>query len=211
MINVINPYLCIIFANTKQDVEKIYSYLLNRKSNVGMLHKDLDPRERKQVFNKLNRNEFKFLVASDLASRGLDIDGVSDVISYGLPKEDIWYLHRSGRTGRGKYCGNSYVIYDKKYDNQISRLNKKVNWIYYLLNNNQLIQQNISIKYKKQNLDIETKKEINKLYNRKNLKVKPGYKKKLKTKVFKLKQKAKRKYLDEKYKKIRIENYKKGH
>lgn len=58
--------------------------------------------------------------------------------------------------------------------------------------------------------DLETKKEISKLYNKKNLRVKPGYKKKLKNKIFKLKQKNKRKYLDEKYKKILIEKYKRG-
>ncbi|MCQ3914902.1 MAG: C-terminal helicase domain-containing protein [Mycoplasmoidaceae bacterium] len=81
--------MCIIFANTKQDVEKIYSMLLAKGLEVGMLHKDMETRDRKQMFSKLNRNQFKYLVATDLASRGLDIDGVSDVISFGLPKEDI--------------------------------------------------------------------------------------------------------------------------
>lgn len=60
------------------------------------------------------------------------------------------------------------------------------------------------------NEDFKTKKEISKLYNKKNLRVKPGYKKKLKMKIFKLKQKSKRKYLDERYKKIQREKYKQG-
>ncbi|MCQ3907872.1 MAG: DEAD/DEAH box helicase [Mycoplasmoidaceae bacterium] len=89
LLKTINPYLCIIFANTKEGVETIYSLLLKEHDDVGMLHKDMETRERKQVFSKLNNNEFKYLVATDLASRGLDIDGVSDVISFGLPKEDI--------------------------------------------------------------------------------------------------------------------------
>ncbi|MCQ3908901.1 MAG: DEAD/DEAH box helicase [Mycoplasmoidaceae bacterium] len=89
LIDIINPYICIVFANTKQEVEKIYSMLLAKGLEVGMLHKDMETRDRKQMFSKLNNNEFKYLVATDLASRGLDIDGVSEVISFGLPKEDI--------------------------------------------------------------------------------------------------------------------------
>lgn len=208
LLEVINPYMCIIFANTKQDVEKIYSSLLSKGLSVGMLHKDMETRERKQMFSKLNRNEFKYLVATDLASRGLDIDGVSDVISFGLPKEDIWYLHRAGRTGRGKYSGNSYLIYDKKYDHQLARLESKINWTYYLLSNNKLIEKKIYIHKSKPIVDLEMKKEISKLYNKKNQKVKPGYKKKLKMQIFKMKQKAKRKYIEEKYNKLRKESYK---
>ncbi|MCQ2956972.1 MAG: DEAD/DEAH box helicase [Mycoplasmoidaceae bacterium] len=89
LLKVINPYLCIIFANTRPEVERIYSFLLEQGLSVGMLHKDMETRARKQMFSKLNHNEFKYLVATDIASRGLDIDGVSDVISFGLPKEDI--------------------------------------------------------------------------------------------------------------------------
>lgn len=208
LLEVINPYMCIIFANTKQDVEKIYSMLLAKGLEVGMLHKDMETRDRKQVFSKLNRNQFKYLVATDLASRGLDIDGVSDVISFGLPKEDIWYLHRAGRTGRGKYSGNSYLIYDKKYDHQLARLETKIQWTYYLLSNNQLIEKKLHLHKTKPIVDLAMKKEISKLYNKKNQKVKPGYKKKLKQQIYKMKQKAKRKYLEEKYNKIRKESYK---
>ncbi|MCQ3907873.1 MAG: hypothetical protein MJ219_04060 [Mycoplasmoidaceae bacterium] len=58
-------------------------------------------------------------------------------------------------------------------------------------------------------VDIEMQKEISKLYNKRNQRVKPGYKKKIKDKIFKMQQKAKRKYLEEKFNRIRKENYKK--
>lgn len=64
--------------------------------------------------------------------------------------------------------------------------------------------------HKKHFVDLGTQKEIAKLYNKKNKKVKPCYKKKLKNKIFKLKQKAKRKYLDQRYRRIRQEQYKRG-
>lgn len=210
LLQVINPYMCIIFANTKDEVEKIYSNLLEKGLEVGMLHKDIPTRQRKQVFSKLNNNQYKYLVATDLASRGLNIDGVSDVISFSLPKEDIWYLHRSGRTGRGKYKGNSYVIYDKKHDYQLAKLEQKVSWAYYLLDNNKLIEKKLYVHKTKPIVDLAMKKEISKLYSKKNLKVKPGYKKKLKQQIYKIKQKAKRKYIEKKYNKLKIESYKKG-
>jgi len=210
LLKIINPYVCIIFANTKKEVENIYSYMLNANYNVAMLHKDLNPRERKQVFNGVRNNQFKYLVATDLASRGLDIDGVSDVISFGLPKEDIWYLHRAGRTGRGKYNGSSYVIYDKNYANNINHLARKINWVYYLLKDGKLIEKAIKIKSKPRIVDVEMKKEISKLYTNKATKVKPGYKKKIKKQIYKMQQAKKHAYLEEKYNKMRKESYRKG-
>jgi ATP-dependent RNA helicase CshB len=57
--------------------------------NVAMLHKDLTTRQRKNIFNNLNKNKYQYLVATDLASRGIDINGADIVISLGLPQEDI--------------------------------------------------------------------------------------------------------------------------
>ncbi|GHU50852.1 hypothetical protein FACS189459_5500 [Bacilli bacterium] len=63
--------------------------MLNKHIKVGVMHKDISSRERKNTFNSANKGEYKYLVATDLASRGIDIDGVDCVISYGLPNDDI--------------------------------------------------------------------------------------------------------------------------
>lgn len=213
LIGIINPYMCIIFANTKQEVKKIYLWLETVKKSVAILHNDLDDRTRKNIFKQLKNNRYKYLVATDLASRGIDLEGVSDIISYDLPKDDLWYLHRSGRTGRKNYHGNSYVIYSKAIDKHITRLSSKsISWRYYLLANNQLINKEKNPHFKKNwlNNDPIWKMQINKLYNNKTKRVKPGYKKKLKRQIFKLKQKAKRKYLDNKYRNILIQRSKNG-
>ena len=205
LIDVINPYMCIIFANTKQEVKKIYLWLKTIKKSVAILHNNLDDRTRKNIFKSLKNNRYKYLVATDLASRGIDLEGVSDIISFNLPKDDLWYLHRSGRTGRKNYHGNSYVIYNKAIDKQIARLSSKsISWKYYLLANNQLINKDKHPHFKQNwlNNDPIWKMQINKLYNNKAKRVKPGYKKKLKQQIFKLKQKAKHKYIDNKYKNI---------
>ncbi|GHU27610.1 hypothetical protein FACS1894152_4450 [Bacilli bacterium] len=85
----INPYFCIVFANTKNIGNMLYEQLLNRNVNVGLLHKDLSTRQRKNVYKDLQDNRYQYLVATDLASRGLDIEGADIVISYDLPDDDI--------------------------------------------------------------------------------------------------------------------------
>lgn len=202
LLKIIKPYFTIIFSNRQNEAIEIYQEMLAKKYNVALLHKDIDSRERKNIFKDIQNNKYQYLVATDLASRGIDIDGVSDVISYNLPQDDIWYLHRSGRTGRQKYLGNSYVIYSKNNDHQLTRLqSKNINWNYLLIENNQLVEKKIKLKKKITNIDQNLKKEISKIYSS-NAKVKPGYKKKRKEEVAKLKQKAKRKYIDQKMKEV---------
>ncbi|MEG1009506.1 MAG: helicase-related protein [Clostridia bacterium] len=82
LIEKINPYFCIIFSNTKKDVEMIFNILYKKyKSDVIMLHGDMNARERKNTFKIIQTKNARFLVATDLASRGIDIDGASDIIS----------------------------------------------------------------------------------------------------------------------------------
>ncbi|MCB5496319.1 helicase-related protein, partial [Mediterraneibacter gnavus] len=66
---------------------------------VGEIHGDLEPRESKQMMRRIQNNEYKFIVATDIAARGIDIDGVSHVINMEFPKEPDFYIHRSGRCG----------------------------------------------------------------------------------------------------------------
>ena len=77
----IKPYLCIIFANTKKEVEAIYQYLIQQNKNVCILHGSLLQRERKNNYRDIKNNKFQYAAASDIASRGLDIDGVSHIIN----------------------------------------------------------------------------------------------------------------------------------
>jgi ATP-dependent RNA helicase CshB len=85
----INPYMCIIFTNTKKIANELYEKLLNNNINVTLLHKDLSTRQRKNIYREITKGHFQYLVATDLAARGLDINGVDTVISYGLPEEDV--------------------------------------------------------------------------------------------------------------------------
>lgn len=76
----IDPYICIIFANKRTEVSKITRQLREDGYKVGEIHGDLEPRERKKMMRQINNNEYQYIVATDIAARGIDIDGVSHVI-----------------------------------------------------------------------------------------------------------------------------------
>lgn len=195
----INPYFCIVFCNTKNEVNKIYEMFISNGLNAGMIHKDLSINERKKTFKEVNKNKYQYLIATDLVSRGLDITGADVVISYSMPKDDVWYIHRVGRCGRNNTNGTSFVIYNKQYDQQINRLSRKnIKWNFLLINkNNELINKNLRLRINsKPKFDSKTNAEIQKIIRVNSKKVKPGYKKKIKQQINKIKQKKKHEYIE---------------
>lgn len=211
IINSINPFLCLIFVNQKEEVKNIVNIL--RKNNitrVGEIHGDLQPRTRMTMLKKIKNHEYNYVIATDVASRGVDIEGVSHVISIDLPKDLSYYVHRSGRTGRNKLTGISYVIFNAKNKDKIDELTKKgIEFEIQKLVDNQLIDITVKKQTKKtsyKELDPESKKIISKYQNKK---VKPGYRKKRKQELEKVKSKIRRKHIKESIEKIKKEKYKK--
>ena len=121
----INPYLCIVFVNKKENVAGVSSVLSQEGYLVGTIHGDLTPRERKRVLTDAANLKYQYIVATDLAARGIDIPGVSHIINYELPRDYEFYLHRSGRTGRMYNDGIVYSIYEDIDDEYLNNLNKK--------------------------------------------------------------------------------------
>lgn len=119
-----NPYLAMIFANTKKTVDFLVDALAKKGIKAAKIHGDLSPRERKKVMKQIHNLEFQYIVATDLASRGIDIEGVSHVIHYELPRDLNFFIHRTGRTGRGKYSGISTVIYQTQDLPILSKIEK---------------------------------------------------------------------------------------
>ena len=208
IINQINPYICLIFTNTKKQADYIYKLLLEQNRSVINLHGGLKTRERKNNFKNINNNKYQYIVCSDLASRGLDIKGVSHVINYNLVDDPIWYIHRAGRTGRGKYEGESYILYSNDEYKIVSELDKKIKFNNCIIKNNRLVfvQKNI---YKKPQINFEQEKEIKAYIKLSKKEIKPNYKKKMKKDILKIKKKYKRKYIDDKMNANRLLSYKK--
>lgn len=206
----INPYVCLIFASKKTDVVKIYNKLNGAGISVGMLHGDLESRERKQIYKRILNEEFTYVVCSDIASRGLDINSVTHIINVDFPKEKEYFFHRAGRTGRMYQTGVCYILYNEKEKKNIKDLKENSG----LVIEEVVIKNNTIMPFKKrekkltkneENLNNEIKKVVSKT---KSKEVKPNYKKKVKEAVAKVKSKHKRQIIKEDIKKRQQERAK---
>ncbi|MCF0114248.1 MAG: DEAD/DEAH box helicase, partial [Erysipelotrichaceae bacterium] len=102
------PYVCLIFANTRNEASEIAQFLRDHDTKVVEIHGGLEARERKQAMKQLENLQTPYVVASDVASRGLDIEGITHVVSCGFPSELEFYIHRAGRTGRAGREGTCF-------------------------------------------------------------------------------------------------------
>ncbi|HHU06959.1 MAG TPA: DEAD/DEAH box helicase [Clostridiaceae bacterium] len=94
----------IVFVNTKQSADMVAKKLRDKKINAAAIHGDIRQNHRERVLSKFRKGNLHVLVATDVASRGLDIDDVDVIFNYDLPLENENYIHRIGRTGRaGKH------------------------------------------------------------------------------------------------------------
>ncbi len=100
MVEIENPTAAIVFANTRADSQLVTAVLNRNGYDAELLNGDLPQKERERVMAKVKRGEVRFMVATDIAARGIDISDLSHVINYSLPEDPAVYLHRVGRTGR---------------------------------------------------------------------------------------------------------------
>ena len=202
------PYVCLIFANSKDEADETYEYLTEKGVKALLLHGGLDSRSRQKAIKDLQAKKYSYVVASDVASRGIDIDGISHVISMGLPKQLQFYMHRAGRTGRNEKDGTCYLLYKESDLDAIRVLNKKgVNFLAKEYKRGSWKEANNPTAKKQVKADVEEKAIVKSLY-RKNEKVKPNYKKKKNAQVEKIKRKKRREFIQSKIKEERLERYK---
>ncbi|MCM3705172.1 MULTISPECIES: DEAD/DEAH box helicase [Cytobacillus] len=189
----LNPYLAIVFTNTKKKADEVADGLISKGLKVGRIHGDLNPRERKKMMKQILDLEFQYIVATDLAARGIDIQGISHVINYELPTDLDFYIHRVGRTARAGFSGIAITVYEISNEDALNRLEKmgiefrhkdlqKGEW-------KDLDNRNKRKTRQKQTDDID-KKAASLVKKPKN--VKPGYKKKMKWEMDKIKKRERR-------------------
>ncbi|MBQ1248475.1 MAG: DEAD/DEAH box helicase [Selenomonadales bacterium] len=110
LINESQPYLAIVFCHTKARAEMVGDALLQRGYAVDTLHGDLSQARRLQVMRNFSKAKLQILVATDIASRGLDVEGVTHVFNYDIPRDTESYIHRIGRTGRAGQLGEAVTF-----------------------------------------------------------------------------------------------------
>ncbi|GGM24521.1 ATP-dependent RNA helicase DbpA [Paraliobacillus quinghaiensis] len=105
-----NTESCIIFCNTKEHVETVYAELEAEGYSCEKLHGGLEQVDRFAVMEGFKKGNFRYLIATDVAARGIDVDNITLIINYDIPLEKESYVHRTGRTGRAGSTGKAITF-----------------------------------------------------------------------------------------------------
>lgn len=108
------PFLAIIFCRTKIRASKLHDALIANGYESDELHSDLSQSKRERAMKRFREAKTQFLVATDVAARGLDVEGVTHVYNYDIPQDVESYVHRIGRTGRAGGDGVAFTLIDPK-------------------------------------------------------------------------------------------------
>ncbi len=212
-INLKNPYLLFVFGNSKTEAKKIYEFLSENKFKCGFISGELEKRERRSMLRRIKNDQYRIVVGTDLAARGIDVEDVSDVLNFNIPNNLEYYYHRAGRTGRIGKSGYCYSFYDNDNLNlPLKLINEGLEVEYLKFNNGELVKDiplNKDIKKKKSNVNSDLEREIKKAkFMAMGKKVKPGYKKKVKQAIDKVKRKHRREVIKKDIRRQRVERYK---
>ena len=190
----LQPYLAMIFVNTKTRADELHSYLTAQGLKVAKIHGDIAPRERKRIMNQVKNLDFEYIVATDLAARGIDIEGVSHVINDAIPQDLSFFVHRVGRTGRNGLPGTAITLYQPSDDSNIRELEKLgIHFIPKMIKNGEFqdtYDRDRRVNREKTQEKLDT--EMIGLVKKKKKKIKPGYKKKIQWAVNEKRRKTKR-------------------
>lgn len=121
-----DPEKAIIFCRTKKETDRLAEYLSGQGYKVEALHGDMEQWDRQKTMKGFRKNEYEILVATDVASRGLDVRGVSHIFNYHIPFESESYVHRIGRTGRAKRNGIAMMLVTPHELRELKRIQKDV-------------------------------------------------------------------------------------
>ncbi|UII54222.1 DEAD/DEAH box helicase [Cytobacillus spongiae] len=121
------PFLSVIFCRTKRRVTKLHGVLKNHGFTCDELHGDLSQAKREQVMKRFRDADIQLLIATDVAARGLDVEGVTHVYNYDIPLDGESYIHRIGRTGRAGTKGMAITLYTSEDRATLDLIEKEIN------------------------------------------------------------------------------------
>jgi ATP-dependent RNA helicase DeaD len=114
----------IIFCNSRVNAERLYLKLKNKQVGVDLVHGGMEQSKRSSVIRRLRNRQVRFMIATDLAGRGLDFTHVSHVINYDFPRSPVIYTHRTGRAGRMGREGTAITLVTHRDLGAVKRLTK---------------------------------------------------------------------------------------
>lgn len=176
------PYLALVFANTKERADELTNYLRSQGLKVAKVHGGIQPRQRKRIMRKIQNLDYQFVVATDLAARGIDIEGVSHVINDDIPEDLEFFVHRVGRTGRNGMKGTAITLYEPSEEKLIDELESMgVHFVPKAVKNGEIVDSyDRNRREKRQTRKESMDPKLRGFVKKEKKKRKPGYKKKIK-------------------------------
>lgn len=120
------PYLAIVFCSSKGRANAVNEALKEEGIDCDALHGELSQAKRENVLKRFREAKLQVLVATDIAARGLDIEGVTHVFNYDVPQDVEWYVHRIGRTGRAGESGVAVTLATPRDKMRLAKLESKI-------------------------------------------------------------------------------------
>ncbi|HDK7168617.1 TPA: DEAD/DEAH box helicase [Clostridium botulinum] len=121
-----NPFMAIIFCRTKRRVDNLEEDLYKKGYNCEKLHGSITQPKRERIMRSFKNLEIQYLIATDVAARGLDITGVTHVFNYDIPENAESYIHRIGRTGRAGEKGYTFLFVAPKDEATLGTIEKEI-------------------------------------------------------------------------------------
>ena len=176
------PYLALVFANTKERADELTNYLRSQVLKVAKVHGGIQPRQRKRIMREIQNLDYQFVVATDLAARGIDIEGVSHVINDDIPEDLEFFVHRVGRTGRNGMKGTAITLYEPSEEKLIDELESMgVHFVPKAVKNGEIVDSyDRNRREKRQTRKESMDPKLRGFVKKEKKKRKPGYKKKIK-------------------------------
>ena len=129
LIDVSSDFYGIVFCNTKREVDDVSEKLIQKGYSAEALHGDLSQQQRNRVLAKFKSRGSTILFATDVASRGIDIQDLTYVVNFGLPQDLEAYVHRIGRTGRAGKTGTAITLIPSSDFYKLRRIEKALNFV----------------------------------------------------------------------------------
>ena len=121
-----NPYMAIIFCRTKRRVEDLYAAMQQKGYNCIRLHSDILQSKRERMMKNFRSGDIQYLIATDVAARGIDVSGITHIYNYDCPETPESYVHRIGRTGRAGENGYTCLFVAPKNVEELMAIEKQL-------------------------------------------------------------------------------------
>lgn len=121
-----NPFMAIIFCRTKRRADELEVVMHRKGYNCKVIHSDIPQNKRERIMKSFRNADIQYLIATDVASRGLDISGVDNIYNYDIPEKVETYIHRIGRTGRAGEKGYTCLFVNPKDSRILNDIEKQI-------------------------------------------------------------------------------------